>query len=48
MSFAFKTESSDSIDEKLRIRKSLQEITNRIHAAHNIAHILVEVKDGIL
>ncbi len=48
MSFQFKTESPISMDEKLRIRKNLQEITNRIHAAQNIAHILVQIKDGIL
>lgn len=37
-----------SIDEKLRISKALQEITNRIHAAQNIKQILVDLKDGIL
>lgn len=37
-----------SIDEKLRIRKALQDITNRIHAAQNIKQILVDLKDGIL
>lgn len=37
-----------SIDEKLRIRKELQNITNRIHAAKNIKQILVDLKDGIL
>jgi type II secretory ATPase GspE/PulE/Tfp pilus assembly ATPase PilB-like protein/GAF domain-containing protein len=37
-----------SMDEELRIRKNLQEITNRIHAAQNIPQILVELKDGIL
>jgi len=40
--------SSVSIDEKLRISKALQEITNRIHAAQNIKQILVDLKDGIL
>ncbi len=48
MSFQFKPDSLTSMDERLRIRKNLQEITNRIHAAQNIAHILVEIKDGIL
>ncbi|MFO7569085.1 MAG: GspE/PulE family protein [Smithellaceae bacterium] len=48
MSFQFKPDSMSSLDEKLRIRKNLQDITNRIHAAKNIAHILVELKDGIL
>ena len=49
MSFQFKPDSlNSSMDERLRIRKNLQEITNRIHAAQNIAHILVEIKDGIL
>lgn len=36
------------IDEKLRLRKALQDITNRIHAAQNIKQILVDLKDGIL
>jgi len=36
------------MDEKLRIRKSLQDITNRIHAAKNITQILIDLKDGIL
>jgi len=39
---------SANIDEKLRIRKALQDITNRIHAAQNIKQILVDLKDGIL
>ena len=37
-----------NIDEKLRVRKALQDITNRIHAAPNIKQILVDLKDGIL
>lgn len=37
-----------SIDEKLRLSKALQDITNRIHAAQNIKQILVDLKDGIL
>jgi len=37
-----------SMDEKLRLRKSLQDITNRIHAAKNFRQILVDLKDGIL
>jgi type II secretory ATPase GspE/PulE/Tfp pilus assembly ATPase PilB-like protein len=43
-----KAQFSANVDEKLRIRKSLQEITNRIHAAQNIKQILVDLKDGIL
>lgn len=40
--------SAASVDEKLRLSKALQEITNRIHAAQNIKQILVDLKDGIL
>jgi type II secretory ATPase GspE/PulE/Tfp pilus assembly ATPase PilB-like protein len=36
------------LEEKLFIRKGLQEITNRIHAAQNLKQILVDLKDGIL
>ncbi len=43
-----KAQFSENVDEKLRIRKALQEITNRIHAAQNIKQILVDLKDGIL
>ncbi|PKN20347.1 MAG: pilus assembly protein [Deltaproteobacteria bacterium HGW-Deltaproteobacteria-6] len=43
-----KTDTITSMDEKLRLRKSLQEITNRIHAAKNFRQILVDLKDGIL
>jgi type II secretory ATPase GspE/PulE/Tfp pilus assembly ATPase PilB-like protein len=43
-----KFNSQINVDEELRIRKSLQEITNHIHAAQNIPQILVELKDGIL
>jgi len=43
-----KAQFSANVDEKLRIRKALQEITNRIHAAQNIKQILVDLKDGIL
>ncbi len=48
MSFQFKTDSLTSMDEKLRVRKNLQDITNRIHAAQNIPQILVDLKEGIL
>ncbi len=48
MSFQFNPESPTSMDEKLRIRKNLQEITNRIHAAQNIPQILLDLKDGVL
>ena len=43
-----KSSSSISIDEKLRISKAVQDITNRIHSAQNIKQILVDLKDGIL
>jgi GAF domain-containing protein len=43
-----KASSTLSIDEKLRLSKALQDITNRIHAAQNIKQILVDLKDGIL
>ena len=36
------------LEEKLLIRKALQDITNRIHAAQNVKQILVDLKDGIL
>jgi type II secretory ATPase GspE/PulE/Tfp pilus assembly ATPase PilB-like protein len=36
------------LEEKLLVRKALQDITNRIHAAQNIKQILVDLKDGIL
>ncbi len=36
------------LEEQLIVRKRLQEITNRIHAAQNIKQILVDLKDGIL
>jgi len=36
------------LEEQLRLRKALQDITNRIHAAHNTRQILVDLKDGIL
>jgi type II secretory ATPase GspE/PulE/Tfp pilus assembly ATPase PilB-like protein len=36
------------LEEQLIIRKRLQEITNKIHAAQNIKQILVDLKDGIL
>jgi type II secretory ATPase GspE/PulE/Tfp pilus assembly ATPase PilB-like protein len=37
-----------ALEEKLRLRKALQDITNRIHAAQNTKQILVDLKDGIL
>jgi type II secretory ATPase GspE/PulE/Tfp pilus assembly ATPase PilB-like protein len=37
-----------NLEEVLRLRKALQDITNRIHAAQNIKQILVDLKDGIL
>jgi len=48
MNDLLKAQSDISIDEKLRIRKDLQDVTNRIHAAQNIKQILVDLKDGIL
>ncbi|MHB8138874.1 MAG: ATPase, T2SS/T4P/T4SS family [Smithellaceae bacterium] len=48
MSFQPEPDPTPIVDEKLRLRKSLQEITNRIHAAQNIPQILVDLKDGIL
>ncbi|NLD80618.1 MAG: GspE/PulE family protein [Smithella sp.] len=48
MSFQPEPDPTVFVDEKLRIRKSLQEISNRIHAAQNIPQILVDLKDGIL
>ncbi len=48
MSVQLKSDSSNNMDEKLRIRKNLQDITNRIHAAQNIPQILVDLKDGFL
>jgi type II secretory ATPase GspE/PulE/Tfp pilus assembly ATPase PilB-like protein/GAF domain-containing protein len=36
------------LEEQLLIRKGIQDITNRIHAAQNIKQILVDLKDGIL
>jgi type II secretory ATPase GspE/PulE/Tfp pilus assembly ATPase PilB-like protein len=38
----------DRLEEQLVVRKRLQEITNRIHAAQNIKQILVDLRDGIL
>ncbi|MDD3250540.1 MAG: ATPase, T2SS/T4P/T4SS family, partial [Smithellaceae bacterium] len=37
-----------NMEERLRLQKKLQDITNRIHAAQNIAQILIDLKDGIL
>ena len=48
MNDQLRTQPSTSIDEKLRLSKALQDITNRIHAAQNIKQILVDLKDGIL
>ncbi len=38
----------NELQEKLLVRKRLQDITNRIHAAQNMKQILVDLKDGIL
>jgi type II secretory ATPase GspE/PulE/Tfp pilus assembly ATPase PilB-like protein len=48
MNDSLKSQSDSSIDEKLRLRKELQDVTNRIHAAQNIKQILVDLRDGIL
>ncbi|HET6459194.1 MAG TPA: GspE/PulE family protein [Syntrophales bacterium] len=37
-----------ALEEQLRLRKALQDITNRIHAAKNAKQILVDLKEGIL
>ncbi len=36
------------LEEQLRLRKALQDITNRIHSAHNTRQILIDLEDGIL
>ena len=36
------------LEDKLQLRQSLLDITNRIHAAQNIKQILVDLRDGIL
>lgn len=36
------------LEEQLIVRKRLQDITNRIHAAQNLKQILVDLRDGIL
>ncbi len=43
-----KNQQISALEEKLQIRKALQDITNRIHAAQNTKQILVDLKDGIL
>jgi type II secretory ATPase GspE/PulE/Tfp pilus assembly ATPase PilB-like protein len=48
MSDEIKSKEIGELEEKLLIRKALQEITNRIHAAQNIKQILVDLKDGIM
>jgi type II secretory ATPase GspE/PulE/Tfp pilus assembly ATPase PilB-like protein len=48
MDFNFPNKQISELEEKLQIRKALQDITNRIHAAQNIKQILVDMKDGIL
>jgi len=48
MSDQIKNREISELEDKLLIRKALQDITNRIHAAQNIKQILVDLKDGIL
>jgi type II secretory ATPase GspE/PulE/Tfp pilus assembly ATPase PilB-like protein/GAF domain-containing protein len=45
---ALATPDISRLEEQLIIRKRLQDITNRIHAAQNIKQILVDLRDGIL
>jgi len=42
------TQQLHALQERLALRGSLQNMTNRIHAAQNIKQILVDLKDGIL
>jgi transcriptional regulator with GAF, ATPase, and Fis domain len=36
------------LEEQLRLRKALQDITNRIHSAHTTKQLLMDLEDGIL
>ena len=48
MDFNFPSKQISELEEKLQIRKALQEIANKIHAAQNIKEILVDLKLDIL
>ena len=43
-----KSSETTRLEENLLIRKALQDVTNRIHAAQNIKQILVDLKEDIL
>jgi type II secretory ATPase GspE/PulE/Tfp pilus assembly ATPase PilB-like protein len=47
-SIAAATPDISRLEEQLIVRKRLQDITNRIHAAQNVKQILVDLRDGIL
>ena len=48
MLFAKPDQQISELEEKLLLRKKLQEIANRIHSAQNIKQILVDLKDGMI
>jgi type II secretory ATPase GspE/PulE/Tfp pilus assembly ATPase PilB-like protein len=48
MDFNFPSKQISELEEKLQIRKALQDITNRIHAAQNIKEILIDQRDVML
>jgi len=48
MAVQLKEKDITGLEEMLRQRKALLDITNRIHAAQNIKQILVDLKEGIL
>ncbi|MDR2861750.1 MAG: Flp pilus assembly complex ATPase component TadA [Syntrophobacterales bacterium] len=48
MDLDFISKQISELEEKLQIRKALQDITNRIHAAQNLKQILVDLKEDIL
>ena len=48
MDLDFISKQISELEEKLQIRKALQDITNHIHAAHNLKEILVDLKEDIL
>jgi len=48
MDLDFISKQISELEEKLQIRKALQDITNHIHAAHNLKEILIDLKEDIL
>jgi type II secretory ATPase GspE/PulE/Tfp pilus assembly ATPase PilB-like protein len=48
MNLDFISKQISELEEKLQIRKALQDITNRIHAAQNLKQILVDLREDIL